>query len=110
MIFDLFRLKFPKKLPQPKLDLDAFCDQVIELAGVPNTLNNQHAVAAMIMHLDPTTDSKPIEFFVKSLKKSIANEMAYHKIQECKKLELERLEKEKAAQDEGKTDAPAEPN
>lgn len=41
----------------------------------------RHAIASMILHLDTLITHKPKRFFAKAIRKSMANQVAFEKIQ-----------------------------
>lgn len=44
----------------------------------------RHAIATMIMHLGPTTSRKSNYYFASSIRKAMANQIAYQVIQDLK--------------------------
>jgi len=85
------RAMFPTRLPVGATELKSFCDSIFEIYDLPSHPSYRHAIASMIMHLGPTKDSAPMAFFAKSVRKSMANQVAYDlidKIREEKQNEL----------------------
>lgn len=87
--------RFPTKLPKGSSDFDKFADSIIKTYNIPDMHSYRQAIATMILHLDPLTDRKPKKYFALSIMKAMANEVAYSKIQEFKKLAEEKAKKEK---------------
>lgn len=71
---------FPEKLPTSNSKLEEFTDTVLSLYGIPFHPSYKNAIATMIMHLSPTTDRKSKYYFVKSVRKAQANQVAYEMI------------------------------
>lgn len=88
----------PQYLPTTGLpEFERFFGQLCTAYGLPNHPSYQHAVATMIMNLSPTTDKIAPRFFAKSIRKAMANEIAYSRIQEFRAEEKARAEAEKRA-------------
>lgn len=68
---------FPRSLPRGAKEFDSYCDTLFALYQLPNLQSYKEAIATMILHLSPTTDRKSPLFFVKSVKKAMANQVAY---------------------------------
>jgi hypothetical protein len=86
---------FPSKLPTSGgTEFDQFTTSIFEAYDIPNLPSYQHAIASMILHLGPQTLSKPKRYFELSIKKAMANEIAFQKIQEIKQLDAEHKKNE----------------
>jgi hypothetical protein len=72
---------FPTTLPTGMAEFTAFCDSIIWTYDLPDLVSYRHAIASMVMHLGPTTISKPKRYFAISVKKAMANQIAYENIQ-----------------------------
>lgn len=72
---------WPEKLPTTGNEMNALINDVIFAEGVPNDPTYHHAIATALMHLGPITHRKARRFFAKSVRKSIANQVAFEKIQ-----------------------------
>jgi hypothetical protein len=72
---------FPSPLPKSQEAFDALCNELFETYEIPNKPSYKHAVASMIMHLNTTKASMPLRYFVDSIRKAQANEIAYNVIQ-----------------------------
>lgn len=84
------RGRLPEPIPHKGLhDLEHFSNKVLTIYNIPNLPSYHHALASMIMHLGATTTSAPKVFFAKSIKKAMANQVAFERIQQIKQLEKE---------------------
>lgn len=86
----------PTKLPQGMTEFHLWADSVIELAGLPNNDSTKFSVATMILHLPPTDAYKAKEYFVRSLIKAAANQIAHGTMTELKEKQVKLAEQEKA--------------
>lgn len=88
---------FPTQLPIGAEEHDKWASSIVALAGkgVPDNSSTRFALAVMIMHLGGQTSHKPKRFFVKSLLKASANEVAHATAQKYK-LEQEEAKKREA--------------
>lgn len=82
--------RFPSQLPNGMPKLEAFTRSVCALCDTEENESYQHTISAMIMHLGPTTSHKAKRYFVKSILKAQANEVAYAKIEELRELKKQR--------------------
>jgi len=82
----LYRLRgyFPSRLPVGASDFHKFADSVFWTYNLPNLPSYRHAIASMIMHLGPQVESAPKRYFARTIKKAMANQVAYEVIQEIK--------------------------
>jgi hypothetical protein len=99
---------WPTDLPVGMTDLENFASDIFETYDIPDKRSYRHAVATMIMHLGPQTNKVPKMYFVKSIRKAMANQIAFEKIQAIKeeeKAEMEAVKKEAeiVAQDANET-------
>jgi len=82
---------------------DKYCDMIFTAYGLPNNDSFRHAIAVQIMNLGPQIDVIAPKFFKKSVKKAMANEIAFHKIQaykeEERKIKREFIAKQKEEAD-----------
>lgn len=90
------------KLPATMPEFDKWSDKIIKAADLTATVESQKwTLASMIMHLGPTEAYKSNKFFVKALRKTACNEIAWGYMESAKKAQKERQEaierKEKAA-------------
>lgn len=85
---------FPRPLPHIGMtDFDRYCELIFTIYGLPDLPSYRQAIASMIMHLSPSTFYKAPFYFATSVKKAMANQLAYEKIQQLKKEEAEYLKK-----------------
>lgn len=93
----LIRYRFPSKLPTGMTEFEDFVQSILVAYKLPDLPSYKNAVATMIMHLSPQQSYAPKAYFAKGIRKSMANQIAYSKIQEYKKLEEEREKAEEKA-------------
>jgi hypothetical protein len=89
--------RFPSALPIGTKDFHKFADSIIQTYDIPDLRSYKHAIASMIMHLEPLTIRKPKHYFALSIKKAQANEIAFHVIQTIK--EEQQAEEKKLAEE-----------
>lgn len=95
--FKVARSYFPSKLPVGMSEFDAWADSIIELSGQFADVDSmKFAIASIVIHLPPTRSSVPKSYFVKSMRKSAANQVASQFFQDIK---LKQMEAAKAAQE-----------
>lgn len=88
---------FPTNLPTGMTEFNAFADSIIELSGkYADEDSMRFAVASMIIHLGPQKGSAPKNFFVRSLRKSAANQVASQVFQDIKLKMTEQQAKQQA--------------
>lgn len=75
---------FPKKIPIGTKSFESLYQQIITTYDFPDNSSYKQAMATMVMHLGPTKDSIAPRFFVKSIRKSMANQIAYAVIEQCR--------------------------
>jgi hypothetical protein len=84
----------PQALPTLGLtEFDHYCEMIFEIYDLPDLPSYRQAIATMIMNLGPTKHMEAPFYFAKSVKKAMANQIAYEKIQQLRKAEKEYLEK-----------------
>lgn len=92
---------FPSKLPVAMPEFERFADSIIDLSGeYADRKSMKWAVAAMIMHLGPQRSKVPKNYFVRSLRKTAANQVAQEYFRVIKE---EQLTAQKAAEEANKT-------
>ena len=85
---------FPHPLPcNGMTELDDFSTDIFTTFDLPDLPSYRNAIASMIMHLGPTVAYKAPVYFAICVKKAMANQIAYEKIQSLKKQEAEYIEK-----------------
>lgn len=90
-----FVFMFPHALPVGEFAFIDYCDKLFITYDLPNLPSYHHAVATMIMNQSPTTDRLPPHLFAKSIRKAMANEVAYARLQSLRQAQKEA---EKAAE------------
>lgn len=91
-IYDLF----PRRLPIGRAEFDDYCSFLFLVHNLPDLPSYRNAVATMVMHLGPTVSRKAPYYFVTSIRKAQANEVAYAVIQEMRALEKQKQAEETA--------------
>lgn len=89
---------FPTKLPVGMTEFHAWADSIIELAGPyadPDSM--KYAIASALIHLPATRSAIPKNYFVGTLRKAAANQVASQVFQDIK---TKQQEAAKAAQAE----------
>lgn len=99
----LKQLSEPRPLPMGRAEFDEWSDRLISgaLVKTEDKRSQRFALASMIMHLGPTEDHKPDNFFIHSLRKAACNQVAHAMIMEIKgeqKAEMEAAAKAVAEQ------------
>ncbi len=93
----------PTKLPVGLTQFDAFAESIIELSGnYADTDSMKFAIASMIIHLPAGKAAVPKAFFVNSLRKSAANQVASQVFQDIKAKQAEVEAKRKQAEETAK--------
>lgn len=88
----------PQPLPQGMTEFEAWADRIISGARLTAREDSQKfALAEMILHLGPTESHKPDAYFIHSLRKSAANQIAHAKMMEIRDQAKARLAEEEAA-------------
>lgn len=94
----------PSKLPIGMTEHDQFATDLFATYDIPDKRSYRHAVATMIMHLGPQVTKVPKMYFVDSIRKAMANQIAFEKIQLIKEEEKAEMEAAKVvAQDANET-------
>lgn len=71
------RSLLPTKLPVGMQEFEKFSSDVIELSGqFADADSMKFALASQILHLGPQRSSVPLNFFVRSMRKAAANQVA----------------------------------
>lgn len=79
----------PQELPRSGTDFEKFVTSIFETYGIPDMPSYRQAIASMIMHLGPQAHKKSKAFFVVSVKKAMANQIAYDAIDAIRRAEKE---------------------
>jgi hypothetical protein len=64
-------------LPRGITEFHVWADEIIALAGLPNNDSIKFALAVAITHLGPTEASKPKQYFIDTLSKGAATQVAF---------------------------------
>lgn len=103
LILKRFLSLFPSALPTGRTEFDKFSNDIIELVeGLADDNSLKFAISTMIMHLGPQRSHVSKNYFVQSLRKTAANQVAHAVLQELKN---EQIEKAKKAEEEAKKQA-----
>ena len=91
----LTQMEEPRPLPMGMKEFEEWSTRIISGALIPteDETSLKAALAAMLMALGPTEDHKPDSFFIHSLRKAAANEVAHSVFQKIKR-DKEASEKE----------------
>ena len=91
----LTQMEEPRHLPMGMKEFEEWSTRIISGALIPteDETSLKAALAAMLMALGPTEDHKPDSFFIHSLRKAAANEVAHSVFQKIKR-DKEASEKE----------------
>lgn len=100
-LFLILRSYLPTQLPVGLTAFNKFTEEVITVAGpMADEDSMKWAIANQIIHLPQTTSKKPMQYFVRSLRKAAANQVASYAFQEIKlkqQTAAEEAAKQKAA-------------
>ena len=77
----------PQELPTGLSALDKYSDNIFDTWDLPALPSYRQAISSMIMNLGPTKHREAPYYFVKAVKKAMANQVAYEKIQQLRKEE-----------------------
>lgn len=76
-IYKLALSYFPTKLPVGLTEMQAFCNDIIELSGkYADDDSMKYVITTSILHLDPNIDRASKQFFMRKLRKAAANQVA----------------------------------
>ncbi len=93
----LDQLNEMRPLPLGMTEFEEWSDRLIAGALLPaDPMSQKFALAEMIMHLKPTDDHCNDGFFIKSLRKTAANQIAHAKMMEIRDAAKARLALEEA--------------
>lgn len=97
---------FPQKLPVGLTEFNSWAANIIEITGAfadPDSM--KFAIASNILHLPPNRSSVSTQFFVRSLRKAAANQVASQVFQDIKNKQQEEA---KAAATQSQVAAPTQ--
>lgn len=92
-----FLALFPSKLPIGMTEFYRWADDVIDLSGLPHNDSTVFSLATMILHLKATEAYKSKQYFILTIKKGAANQIAAGVMQELKDKQLAKAAEENAA-------------
>lgn len=95
MIID--QMNEPRPLPMGMADFDSMSDRIISGALLPGDKallrdSQRFAIAEMIMHLKPTEDHVADAYFIHSLRKGAANQIAFSVIEDFQNKKRARIQ------------------
>lgn len=97
---------FPRNLPVGLTEFDAFTARVILQAGKFADYDSMKwALASQVIHLGPQASAKPDQYFIRSLRKAAANQVASQVFQDVKAKQQEEAAA-RAAQTQAEATAP----
>lgn len=85
----------PTKLPVGREEFLEFYQDIIQTYGFPDQPGYKELLAQLIQHIPHSKTKIPKKWFADHLRKSQANETAFHMINEAKQEAKEAIEKEK---------------
>lgn len=99
---------FPQRLPVGVTEFEAWADNIIALSGkFADTESMKFALSSQILHLPAQSSSVPPQYFIRSMRKAAANQVASQVFQDIKIRQQEAakaaVEAAKKADDEAKT-------
>lgn len=83
-VVKMLRALFATKLPETPAEHESWASEIIKLGKFPDNDSFRHALATQILHLPPNILKQSKMWFVKNLKRSIANQTAFQVIQQTK--------------------------
>lgn len=87
----------PSRLPQTASAMDAWLNEVMELAGVPASDSYRQAITTAVMQLTDLRNNQSKQYFVKVIQKRISAQLAYNIIDGIRA--KEKLAREQSVQD-----------
>ena len=79
----------PTKVPTGITEFHAWAEDIIDLAGAPKNDSVKFSIAAMVPHSNSQDAYKPKRYYVLTLMKAMANQVAYAIVQELKTKQAE---------------------
>lgn len=99
MLFKRFLSHFPTKLPVGLTEFNEWSDSIIALSGqFADTDSMRYAIASNLIHLPHTKSKVPKAYFVNTLRKAAANQVASQVFQDIKLKQAEAAEMAKLQQ------------
>jgi hypothetical protein len=88
------------KLPVGLTEFHAWADSIIDLSGkFADTDSMKWAIASQVQHLDHKVDSIPKDYFVRTLRKAAANQIAAQVFTDIKEKQAKKLAEDTAAKE-----------
>lgn len=78
---------FPEALPVGKEALDEFIVDILKTYNLPDNPSYHRTIATMILHIDQNKHTASKATFAIAIKKAMANQVAFAKIEELKQTE-----------------------
>lgn len=93
----------PRRLPVGMTEFHIWADRIISLSGqFADSDSMKFALASQVMHLGAQRSSVPDRYFVNSMRKAAANQVASQVFQDIKTRQLEKAQAEATASQEDK--------
>lgn len=80
---------FPSRLPQGLAHFEQWAESIIKMAGAPNNDSVKFTLAVQVLHLETTISHKAKEFFIRSLRKAMSNQVVSQVINDLKAKQAE---------------------
>lgn len=97
---------FPTSLPVGMKEFDAFSKSIVLLVGnLADEDSLKFAMSSMIMHLGPQRSTIPKNYFVQSLRKTAANQVAHAVLMDLKNKQQAAAEAAKLAEETAKIES-----
>ena len=96
-VFQKVKDFFPTRLPIGMTEFKTWSDTLVSTYNFPDNDSIRFSLASMILHLGSTSAYKANRFFVLSMKKAMANQIAAAVMQELKTRQEEQRKQEAAA-------------
>lgn len=100
-LFTRFLGLFPSAVPVGLTEFHAWSDSIIATAGLDTVPaeDQKFVIASLLLHLGPAEAYKPREYFVRSLRKAAASQIASQVFSDIKRAQEERMKAAIAPQD-----------
>lgn len=78
----------PTPLPTTPQGIESFTDSILELGGWDQAnISFRNAIVTQILHVPMGTNNVPKQFFIKTIRRSITNQLAYARMNDYKQQE-----------------------
>lgn len=88
---------FPTRLPIGMTEFNDWTSSIVNTFDLPDNDSTRFGLAVMITHLQPTEFTKSKRYFAISVKKSMANQIAFANMEELKAKQKAQIAAEQAA-------------